>query len=447
MSTVSNDFPTHTTVTGGSAQSGAGRVSSLLFSAFATSVIIRFSIPGSVLNVFEHYSSFNQIDSSGNIVEKIHPGSYGIIALTIVMFPRIFVRWMRDHDGIMNSLLIMSASIVTVMAICIFTAQTASIGYLLDSMLVACAAASVALCCTPHQRRLLGNLLLAVVVFSSMMAIVEFFDKTHFLPQEVDTPEGATTIRTAGLFVHPLDLGLYSAVSIPILYSSNWPRLLKPVAITILVFGIFAAGARAAGIAAIGMMILVAIFHKRRRTEISTLILEKALLIGTFLLLISVAWFAAGALGLTERFQREGLVDDSTMARIIIFQVFGFMDWSELIWGVGNQTMYKFAALGLNIASVENSLIVYIFQFGIVGTVFLVGALVNTLIALGRNTQFLLKIALLTFFTVALTNNTLSVKSPSLLFIFIIAIAFRNIAPTSPRQSWGVARVGRPAEG
>ena len=427
MSAIPNDLQLHPGRSG-PVRRNAARASSLLFGAFAVAVIIRFAVPGNVLNLFEQYSSFNQINSSGSIVGKIHPGSYGIIAITIVMLPRILAKWTKDYDGVMNSLFIMAAAIVVVSVICVFTGQTASIGYMVDSMLVACAAGACALCFSAPQRRSLGISLLVITIISSAIAIMEFAAKTHFLPQEVMASEGATSIRADGLFVHPLDLGLYSAVAIPILSLTGWSHWIKAAITSILILGIFAAGARVAAIAAITMVVFGLLFTKRSRIEMGSLILEKTVVIAGLLLLIPIMWFAASSLGLTERFQQEGLTDDSAMARIIIFQVFGFMEWSDLIWGVGNLEMYKFAALGLNIDSVENSLIVYVFQFGLIGAFLIVGSMARTALALARDTQFPLKMALLAFFMIAITNNTLSVKSPSLLFIIILAIAFRRSA-------------------
>src|ERR1700685_508737 len=123
------------------------------------------------------------------------------------------------------------------------------------------------------------------------------------------------------------------------------------------------------------------------------------------------------------------------MARIVVFQIFSYLDWSELIWGVGNLTMYKLLSLGLNLDFIENSLIVYVFQFGIVGAIVLVGALLYCLVALGRRAPALLKVTLGAFLLVALTNNTLSSKGPAVLLIFMLAMAFRGTAFSKSRIS------------
>lgn len=427
MHVVKRDFYRRRGARGGFLSQGTEKPFPLLFVAFATAIIIRFSIPNNVLNVFEHYSTFSE---SGSILEKFHPGSYGILVLTILMLPRIFAARLKDYDGILRSMFIMSTAVVFVMVICVLTGQTSSLGYLIDSLFVACAAGSAALCFTAAQRRLLGNALLVIIVLSSIMAILEFFAKTRFLPQDVTVLAGETSMRADGLYSHPLMLGLCNAVAIPILYLTNWARPVKTAAITILIMGIFAAGARGAAIAGIIMLILGVIFTGGPRSEMGSRIVKKLFVIVGILVLVPVLWFLASSVGLTERFQNEGLVDDSAMARIIIFQVFGFLDWNELIWGVGNSELVKYASLGLKLDFVENSLIIYVFQFGIIGALCLVGALLNALFALSRHTQVPLKLALCTFLVVALANNTLSSKSPAVVLIFILAIAFRDTVAT-----------------
>jgi hypothetical protein len=398
----------------------------MVFGAFVVAVIIRFAVPGNVLNLFEEYSSFNQLTSSGNIVQKIHPGSYGIVLVTFLMLPHIIARWADDRDGVMNSLLVMVIAISLVIVICMFSGQTASIGYLVDSMLVACAAGASLLCFGTLQRRLLGKALLGVTIISSLIAIIEFATKTHFLPQAVIALYDGGPMRADGLFVHPLDLALYSVTAIPFLNLTGWSSLTKTAIIAVLVLGIFAAGARVAAIAATAIVIVSLIFARRHRSGIGALVLERMLVLFGILLLIPILWFIASLLGLTERFQQEGLTDDSVMTRIVIFQIFGYMDWTDLMWGVGNEEMFKYASLGLNIASVEDSLIVFVFQFGFIGALLLMGSMLKMSLALSRHSSFSLKLALTVFFLVALSSNTLSVKSPSWLFIIVVAIGFHD---------------------
>jgi len=401
------------------------KATSLLFGAFAFAVIVRVSIPNNVLNVFEHYS--NAYDGSGNILEKIHPGAWMIFALIIFMFPRVLARWRHDDGWIISSMFIMSIAILVDIMICVFTGQTASIGYLIDSLFAACAAVCVALCFSASQRYLLGNVLLIIVILSSIVGIMEFVANTRFLPKDWGGfMLSDLSVRGQGLFSHPLMLGLCDAVAIPVVYLTNWTRLAKVAASLILLAGIFAAGARAAAVASILMAILGLIYTSGKGLDVHARILNATLVTVGVLVSAAIILFIASSLGLTERFEKEGLIDDSTMTRVIIFQIFGYMDWSELLLGVGNFEMLKLTWIGLNIQEVENSLIAYVFQFGIIGACCLVAALLNALFTLGRRAPLPLKMALVTFLVVAFANNTMSSKSTALLLIFMLAMAFRD---------------------
>lgn len=422
-------------------RAGAEKPSWWPFGAFTIAVIIRVSIPNNLLNIFEQYS--DSYNGSGSVFEKIHPGAFCIFMMTAFVLPRILARWLNDDDGIVRSMFIMSTAIFVVIMICLFTGQTASLGYLVDSLFVACAAACAALCFTVSQRRLLGNALLAIIVLSSIIAIMEVAANKRFLPNnDAGLTLNDLMVRGQGLFSHPLTLALCNAIAIPTLFLTNWARPIKAAALLILVIGIFAAGARAALITTILMAFFGLIIGTGRGLAVQQRIVTAAFVIVGVLVLASLLWFIASSAGFTERFEQEGLVDDSTMARIIIFQIFGYMDWNDLIWGVGNFALFKFTWLGLNLTAVENSLITYVFQFGIIGTLCLVGALLNTLFALGRHTQLPVKMALCSFIVVAFANNTMSSKSPALLLIFMLAIAFRDTV-TAQRRAFATSKLGR----
>ena len=106
-------------------------------------------------------------------------------------------------------------------------------------------------------------------------------------------------------------------------------------------------------------------------------------------------------------------------------------------------TLTKLASLGLRQKSIESSIVVFIFQFGIIGSSILIGGLLYVFYRLGRGAQIQVKVGLLTFLLVALTNNTLSAKGPALTVIFLLAIAFRSSLKVLHRPRGAVAPAPR----
>jgi polysaccharide biosynthesis protein VpsF len=140
--------------------------------------------------------------------------------------------------------------------------------------------------------------------------------------------------------------------------------------------------------------------------------------------LAPMVWFFADLSGLSERFDTLGVADESANARIIIFQVFALSGWRDLVFGAGLETLTRLSRVGLKLQFVENSIIVYVFQFGFIGTAFLVSGFVYAFYALCRRAVPHVKIAVLVFLLVALSANTLSTKTPDILLIFTLAVAF-----------------------
>ena len=155
---------------------------------------------------------------------------------------------------------------------------------------------------------------------------------------------------------------------------------------------------------------------------------SKIVLVAAIVALVPAMWLLLELSGLGERFDTLGLADESANARIIIFQVFALSGWKDLVFGAGLETLTRLARVGLKLPYVENSIVVYIFQFGIIGTLFIVAGFLCAFCALWRCSPLQVKTGILGFFVVALSANTLSTKSPDIMLIFVLAIAFGHVS-------------------
>jgi hypothetical protein len=80
---------------------------------------------------------------------------------------------------------------------------------------------------------------------------------------------------------------------------------------------------------------------------------------------------------------------------------------------------------------IESSLIIFIFQFGLIGTLVFLFFLGRTFFVLVAGAQRNIVLATIAFFVIALGNNGLSAKSAMIVMMFILIIAFHDSSPLS----------------
>jgi hypothetical protein len=377
-------------------------------------------------------------------LEKVHPASWALLVLATVLVPRFENNAVTAERKIIIAMLAMAAlTCLTAVVPLITGSSDLGLGYLVDSILTACAATSVMFLLSDADRRRIGHVLLLVLVLNSVLAILEFSLKVHFLP----TPYERELFRAQGMLSHPLELGLCNATAVPFVFLTRWSAARKLTSVLVLIVASLAGGARTASV--IAPIAAMAGFFLAKR-PFSSLLDDrhsKIIVLAAIVLLVPAAWSLIGLTGLNERFQVLGVADESANTRIIIFQVFELTNWRDLIFGAGLEELHRLAQVELKLPSVENPIVAFIFQFGIVGTIFILTGLIVASYALCKGKPPQVKIGLAAFFIVALSSNSLATKSPDLMLVFLLAAAFSNIEPptrTGPWVSGGGFRRTRP---
>jgi hypothetical protein len=409
-----------------------GNYSVSLFGALLVLAIIRLCVSSNILNLVMNYSS-----TGGMFLEKIHPASWALLVLTAVLVPRIANNAVWAERKIIVAMLTMATmTCLAAMVPLVNGSSDLGLGYLVDSILTACAAASIMFVLSDADRRRIGHVLLSVLVLNSVLAIVEFSLKVRILP----SPYEREIFRALGVLSHPLELGLCNAAAIAFVYMTRWSAARKLASVLVLIVATLAAGARTASVIAPIAAMAGFLLAKRPLPGLADDRHSKIIVVIAVVLLAPAAWSLIDLTGLNERFQVLGVADESANTRIVIFQVFELANWRDLIFGAGLETLQRLAQVELKIPSVENPIVVYIFQFGIVGTIFILTGLIVAVYALCKGTLPQVKIGLAAFFIVALSSNSLATKSPDLVLVFLLAVAFSNIESQGRAGRWGVRR-------
>jgi hypothetical protein len=395
------------------------------FALFCALVLLRFLLNANILDKIINYSS-----DGGNIVTKIHPSTYGIFAVLIatLLSARIELgEWeLRAIRGLMTFVAVMAAIVI----FAVLLGHSGSIGYLIDAYLVACASAALMMFFPPAWRERLGTMLLVFIAISAALGVVEFALQRRFLPY----PYEEVSFRPTGLTEHPLALGLFNAAGISFVAASRWRGSAKAAVIAILLLGTFAAGARLASIVAAGSAVAAIVLHQWPSSSAHTRFRVKAFMLCGVALAIPVALVVLPALGLFTRFH-NGLIDESALARVNIYGLFDLVSWNEILFGADIGNIRKLALFHFDLEFIESSLVMFIFQFGLFGAIIFLLSLARTFWVLLSGAGRHVLIGAAAFFIIAFSNNSLSTKTPNLMMIMLLIVAFHGVRHAEDNSS------------
>ena len=111
-----------------------------LFASFWSFVFLRFILNANLLDEIVNYSA-----DGGSIVEKIHPSSYGIMAILIATLLSIRIELNHWELRALRALIKFVTVTGLIIAFTMLLGHSASTGYLVDSYFVACASGALML--------------------------------------------------------------------------------------------------------------------------------------------------------------------------------------------------------------------------------------------------------------------------------------------------------------
>lgn len=384
-------------------------------------VVLRLYLSANVANLWVNYTT-----EAGAFYEKFHFGTYAMLALAfIALGSRPLVFGPGDAPRF-RALFRFGLLMIVLFGLLLVVGSGRTPAPFIDTYFCAALAGLVLLAQNLSARRFVAECVVALNVASAVLATFEAVVKVHILPY----PTIEEVFRPVGLMEHPLTLGLVSAGSIGFVVLTSWRGWVKAVAMSLLFIGTATSGARFALLVASLELIALLLFvpwtrmppRLARKAKFAAL----ALLLTLGLLLF--AGLAAG--GLLSRFS-NGIVDANAFARIDIYRVFGMVSPAEILFGTDLNGLMALVNKRLHLPFIESSIVYLTFQMGLLLFLLFIFALWRLLRRLLAGQATAASIATLTFFVAALSNNTLSTKTPVLTIIIVLLI--------------GLARQPRPA--
>lgn len=411
------------TVLTGRTRANSSAYTGALFVLVASALLMRAALPAPFIDLFINYTPYE-----GSIIEKIHPGTHaitGVFVLTALTMRASLDAWSYHAARTLTGF----GAAIAILIIYLGTAgRIGAAGYLVDTYIAAILGGLTLLLFPVQFRTRAAHILLAMVIASVALALVEFGTGARIMPY----PFSEDQFRPTGLAGHPLALGLITATAILFVSISSWRTSIRMMVIALMFVGVAAAGARIAMLAA-SIATAFALFtslsgggSSTERARIRTLLVVG----GAIVLAGALTVLAAG--GFIDRFVERGVSDTSAMARVDVYKLFALTSWKDILLGTDVARIAKIAETQLNLAAIESSIVVAVFQFGVFGAILFALALMLTVRRLLVGAPAAAWAATLLFFAVALSNNTLTAKTPVVLILFTLLIGVQ--AQRMPRS-------------
>lgn len=377
----------------------------------------------------------------GPIWAKLHPGSY---LLGLAWFVALV-----SHGNPVGALIaqLRRNRLLTVYLVCmvlvfcwaIYRHGTSGAAYIIQTLWMPAVAAFTLELLGVRRHRQIMVLVMLIMAVNSVVAIGEYALKDRLLPITSDRSL-EDFFRPWALLGHPLLNAKLTMTLLPLVTLLPWPRGLRFGLVLLMFTAALAFGGRSAlllGSLVYGTALLLHVANKTVRGGFTYLELtggSLALLFGASVLAVVVA-----TTGLGDRIFGNLVWDNSANVRAEVWHAFEYLNGADWWIGIAPAQIDKIAvAMGLDpkFEAIENFWIYMYLQFGAIGYLpFIVGLLCLIALMLRTSTPAM-RAAVITYFVVASTANSLATKSMSLTLLTLLSIGsvalVRSVRPARP---------------
>jgi polysaccharide biosynthesis protein VpsF len=373
----------------------------------------------------------------GPLVAKIHPGSYFLMLAWFAALAshgnplRILVRQMQQHRLLACYL----GCMVIVFVWVVLQHGGSGAAFIIEALWMPGIAALTLYLLDLDKRRWLVQLLMVLLTCNAVLAIGEALAPARITPLHPgdDTLVAEEYFRSSAFLGHPLHNAMITAGLLPTLTLLPWSLTRRLMIAVLLILSLLAFGGRASLVVSAivyGSYAFIAISIQAFRGRFNYLQLTGGSL-AMMLSLTGVTAFVA-ATGMGERIFSNLKLDSSAGVRLRVWDAFSYLSNYDLWMGISPTAIdHVSLRIGLdpNYEAIENFWIYLFMHFGIIGfTPFLIGLTCLVVVLLKAATPPM-RAALLVYFIVASTANTLATKTMSLTLLTIAILAGEAFRP------------------
>lgn len=365
----------------------------------------------------------NYSGEEGHFYEKIHPGTALIfLSLLVVLLKHAnpageILAIIRRHTAFA------SLFCVYVLAFFYMVARSgfAGLAFIIDCHMAAVICAIVLSYAPLSLCRKAVHMFVSMGILNALLGIAEAVFRFRLF----DYNQGWYVLqedyfRASAFMGHPLDNAIFTSVAVFVVMAMPYGKLLKALAVSILLLSLLAFGGRSALLFSFTGMAVLACAGLKGIMALRQLSLMRVLSLAAFTV-AGIACFAAVICyalkaGLGERIMASAFWDKSADSRRLVFMVFRYMTPEEILFGVSPQRVMDIVYrmnLVIPLVNIENPWIMMLMQFGAILFSFWFLATLAFIRALIKHQSLALQMAVIAYFAIASTSNSFGRKDPN----------------------------------
>jgi hypothetical protein len=378
----------------------------------------------------------------GPPIAKIHPGTY-----------LLFLAWFFTLSSHGNPLLVLAhqmarRKLISVYLMCmlvvfvwaVFRHGSSGAAFIIESLWTPAIVVFVMDLIDERRQRQVVQLVVFLLLCNALLAVGEALTPQRLTPLHVGRNDivAEEYFRASAFLGHPLHNALITASLLPAITLLPWSRPAKLLFVGTLMMALLAFGGRTSFALVVliygsyfAWRVVVSVIHGRF-SYLQITGGSLSLMLGATGLLGVVA-----VTGLGERIFKNLTLDSSASVRLRVWDAFNYLSDTDYWMGIAPVDIDHIAIrMGLDptYEAIENFWIYLFLQFGVIGFVpFMVGIACLTVFLLKTATPSM-RLAVLLYFLVASTANTLASKTVSLMLLamVIMASAAFRARPSTP---------------
>ncbi|MGR5450242.1 VpsF family polysaccharide biosynthesis protein [Vibrio sp. PNB22_3_1] len=377
----------------------------------STSIILAFFLGGYMLENM----GIQYVSEGGKPVLKIHFHSYvTLLSIGLFTLKEGIKEQLARLDTLANPWLFSVIMVIFVILYGLFRYGTSGMAYIIDTFLTPLLFLLLLSRLNTDECQRLLSLIAVLLLFNATLAVLEFVASSRLVDVEFSS---FSHFRSTALLTHPLNNALITAGLTLLVF--NKTRIPNIIYLAIILLAMFAFGGRAA----IGILLMISAiacipYVFRFFTHGIEISKERfAVVLCLFYFAIIAVGIVLIESGITERIMSKLHIDGSASARFTVFYLLEQLSPSEWFWGASNN-LQSAIELYLGISVIENFIIAWIYKFGVIGMLPLLSMLMIILLSLAIKARGFAFFSVLTFLIISISNNSLSTKTPALLFMF-----------------------------
>lgn len=382
-----------------------------------------------------HYSS-----TEGAFYEKIHPGTYFIVASFFIMLGDHGNPFVEFWRALRRSRIAMFLLLLYIMLFIYLVLRSGPAGtaFMIDThMTVPICAIVLATAPKDFCRRAI-YFFVVVACLNSLIGIYESIVQTRIFAFSDDAPGiREQYFRASSLRGHPLNNAMFTSIALFVMLGLKFRPFLTWVLTAIFMISLVSFGGRAGlGFTVCGVMVFAAIKVKTmvvrgRMSMLQALFLLAAIVLVPAILVAGLNFLILHST-IGERLAASSVGDDSVDSRRLALMVFDFMRFHEIIFGIAPDRIVDIAYrmnLMIPLSDIENPWLLMLMYLGAIMFPFwllMTGVFVWDLL---RGKPLALQMAVISYFAVATTSNSFGRKdSTYLIMVCAVICAARALA-------------------